>query len=206
MSTTPNDAGVLAGHGRRIGAVLLDAVAYVVVIGAGATTGFVVGLGGAATTDGADSGSDGWEELGWILLGTFVGAIVGVLCAIALAVALAQRHGPRNGQTIGKQIAGIRAVRVDHREVGFGFALLRELVAKWLPIWIVASLVSSVMGFADGGVVGFAVAVAIWYVPACFDGERRALHDRMCSTRVVRATARSAPAPAAADDLWPATP
>ena len=121
---------------------------------------------------------------------------------------LAQRGGRRNGQTIGKQLAGIRAVRAaGGGEIGLGLALAREFAAKWLLIWIVASLISSVMGFADGGVVGFVVAIAIWYLPACFDDERRALHDRICSTRVVVATPQPAPAaPAAADDLWPATP
>lgn len=208
MSTTPNDARMLAGHGRRLGAALLDAVAYVVVIGACATAGFLGGLAGAAMTDSTDSGYDGWEQLGWVLLGTLVGALVGIVCAVGLAVVLAQRGGRHNGQTIGKQIAGIRGVRAaGSAEVGLGLALAREFAAKWLLIWIVASLISSVIGFADGGVVGLAIAVAIWYLPTCFDDERRALHDRICSTRVVVATAQPAPAAtAAADELWPATP
>jgi uncharacterized RDD family membrane protein YckC len=205
MSTTPNDAPELAGHGLRLAAALLDAIAYLVVIAAWGTVGFVAGLGGAAMSDSSDSGYDGWEELGWVLLGTFVGALVGVVCAVVLAVALARRGGRRNGQTIGKQLAGVRAVRAGGGEIGLGLALAREVAAKWLLIWIVAALASTVMGFADVGVVGLAVAVAVWYLPACFDGERRALHDRICATRVAVATPQPA-APAAPDDLWPATP
>ena len=43
------------------------------------------------------------------------------------------------------------------------------------------------LGFLDAGLIGFLVAVAVWYGPALADDERRALHDRLCNTRVVEA-------------------
>jgi uncharacterized RDD family membrane protein YckC len=130
MTTFPADAPLaIAGHGRRLAASLLDAVAYCLIVVAVGFAGFAVGLVGAGST--SDSGSDdGWDELGWVLLGTFVGAIVGVFAAVALAVWLVRRRGAHNGQTLGKQVLGIRVARVDGREIAFGFALLRQLAAK----------------------------------------------------------------------------
>jgi uncharacterized RDD family membrane protein YckC len=193
----------LSGHGRRLAAAALDAVAYALVVGGCAVVGFLAGLAGGATTD--DS-SDGWEELGWILLGTVLGIVVGIVCWLVLIVWLVRRPGARNGQTIGKQLVGIRAARVDGTPIGVGTALLREVLAKGLLIGITSSLVSGLLGFVDGGSIGLVVAVAVWYGPAFADEQRRALHDRMLGTRVVVAKPGvAAPAPTA-DELWPATP
>ena len=71
-------------------------------------------------------------------------------------------------------------------------------------IWVVASIVLAVLGFVDVGLLGLLVAACTWYAPAFFDDGRRALHDRLCHTRVVAAMPPVVPA-AAADDLWPAT-
>jgi hypothetical protein len=87
-------------------------------------------------------------------------------------------------------------------------ALLREIITKWVLISVVSTLISGLLGFLDGGSIGFPVAVAIWYVPAFVDDQRRALHDRLCFTRVVAAAPGPAAAPTAVqpatDDLWPA--
>ncbi len=205
MATFPgHTTAALAGHGRRLAAALLDAVAYVLVVGAFGTAGFVVGLVGGTS---ADDAHDGWEELGWIVFGTFVGIVIGVVCWLVLIVWLVQRPGERNGQTIGKQLVGIRAARTDGAPLGIGTALLREILAKGLLVGLTSSLVSGVLGFIDGGLIGIAVAVAVWYGPALADDERRALHDRMLGTRVVDAKAGAVPAkPEPADDLWAATP
>lgn len=203
MATFPADRTVaLAGHGRRIAAVVLDAITYCVVVGAGGAAGFFAGLAGATTTDGGSD--DGWEELGWILLGTIVGFLVGAICWLVLVVWLVRRPGAHNGQTLGKQVVGIRAVRAGGEPFEAGWALLREILAKGILVAITSSVVSGLLGFVDGGAIGIVVAIAIWYGPAFADEQRRALHDRMLGTRVVdaKATAR----PTTADELWPATP
>ena len=204
MTTFPvPDAFVLSGHGRRLAAALLDVVAYCFVVGACGVGGFLVGLAGAGSSDGSES--DGWEELGWILFGTLVGLAVGLAVGIVLAIFFMRRRGAHNGQTLGKQVVGIRVARTDQREVGLGLTLVREVAAKWLLICVVAFLVSAAFGFADVGSIGLAIAIAIWYLPALFDDERRVLHDRMCSTRVVVGAASAPPPPVpAGDDLWPA--
>ncbi len=206
MTTVPAfDTTALAGHPKRIAAALLDVVFYAVVVGAGGVLGFLVGLAGASGTDSSD---DGWEALGWIVLGVLLGLVLGFIAWLVLTVWLVRRPGARNGQTFGKQLVGIRVVRRHHGEVDIGTALLREIFTKWVLISIAAGFVSAALGFFDGGSIGLLVAIAVWYVPAFVDGQRRALHDHMCSTRVVAAGALPA-APAAApsgDELWPATP
>ena len=205
VTTLPlEDTTALAGHGRRIAAAVLDAVAYVVVVGAFCVVGLLAGLAAAAATD-SNGEYEGWEELGYVLLGTLVGVLAGVVFWVGLSVWLVRRKGRRNGQTLGKQMVGIRIVRADRAEVEFGLALLREFAAKWLLIWVVSAGISALLGFFDGGSIGFLLAVAIFYGPAFFDDQRRALHDRMCYTRVVVA-APGPPVPVvpAGDDLWPA--
>src|SRR4051794_32937812 len=128
----------LAGHGRRIAAAVLDAVAYAIVVGAWAIGGLLLGLAAAAATANTED-YDGWEELGYAVLGSILGVLVGVVFWIGLSVFLVRRKGPRNGQTIGKQMVGIRIVRTDGAAVEFGLAPLREFAAKWLLIWVLSA-------------------------------------------------------------------
>jgi uncharacterized RDD family membrane protein YckC len=193
----------LADHGRRLAAAALDLVYSLLVICAFTAIGFGVGLAAA----GGSSGDDGWEALGWVLLGTGAGLVTGVVVWTVLTVWLVRRPGTHNGQTLGKQTLRIRAVRAGGGEIEIGIALLREILVKGMLIGFTSSLVSTLLGFIDAGVVGALVAVGVWYGPALFDEQRRALHDRMCATRVVLARRRAAPAaPLGADELWPATP
>jgi uncharacterized RDD family membrane protein YckC len=72
------------------------------------------------------------------------------------------------GQTIGKMAAGTRVIRADpaapaHERVTFGQAVLRA-----------------------GAYLVSALPVGLGFLPAFF-GERRALHDRLADTRVVKA-------------------
>lgn len=203
MAVAPaNDAFVLAGHGRRVAAALLDGVLGTLIVGACGAAGFGVGLLGAG-----DSDADGWEALGWVVVGTVLGAMAGFVFWLALTIWLVRRPGSRNGQTLGKQLTGIRVARADRREIGVGWATLREFVAKGVLVGITSSLLSTLMGFFDIGLIGALAAIAIWYGPAFFDEQRRGLHDRICDTRVIDADQTSQPAPPpppADDDLWPA--
>lgn len=68
------------------------------------------------------------------------------------------------GQTVGKMTTGIRVVAEADQAVDFGRAVVRTL----------ASLVS-------------VLPVGLGFIPAFFDEDRRALHDRLTGTRVVKA-------------------
>lgn len=70
------------------------------------------------------------------------------------------------GQTVGKMTVGIRVVGEGDRAVEFGRALVRTL----------AYLVS-------------VVPLGLGFIPAFFDEDRRAFHDRLTDTRVIKAAA-----------------
>ena len=205
----PAPAVTRAPHSRRIPAAILDGVFGAIAVGICGTVGFLVGL-GIGSADG--SSDDGWEELGWILLGSLLGLLIGVIVWLVLVVGLMRRPGAHNGQTIGKQMLGIRVMRAGGGgggEIGAGWAFMREVLVKGLLVAITSSAISALLGFIDGGAIGALGAIAIWYGPAFFDDERRGLHDRLCDTRVVVAARRqhaaAAPAAQAAtdDNLWP---
>ena len=69
----------------------------------------------------------------------------------------------RFGATPGKMIAGLKIVREDGSPIGYGLAALRML----------AEIVS-------------ALTLGIGYIMIAFDSQKRALHDRICNTRVIR--------------------
>ena len=72
------------------------------------------------------------------------------------------------GATLGKIALGLKVVRGDGEPLGWGVAIGRYFM------YVVSGLI-----------------LAIGYIMAGFDGEKRALHDRVCDTRVVYK--RSAP-------------
>jgi uncharacterized RDD family membrane protein YckC len=74
-----------------------------------------------------------------------------------------------NGQTIGKMAAGTRVVSADSA------ARVRERVTFEQAVLRAAASVVS------------ALPLGLGFVPALFGGERRALHDRLADTRVVKA-------------------
>ena len=88
-----------------------------------------------------------------------VAFLVGLLIPAAYTIGL---HG-RDGQTLGKKLLGIRVVRADGSQLTYGRATGRYF----------ADMLSSMTLF-------------VGYLMAAFDDERRALHDRLCDTRVVQ--------------------
>ena len=69
----------------------------------------------------------------------------------------------RNGQTLGKKALNLRVVTPDGDRIGYIKAFVRYV----------------------GKVVSW-IILGIGFIMAAFDGEKRALHDRMCETRVIR--------------------
>ncbi|MEK8127236.1 RDD family protein [Paenibacillus filicis] len=68
------------------------------------------------------------------------------------------------GQTLGKRIVGIRVVRADGTVPSWGAALIRETIGKWLSILL----------------------LGIGFLMAGMDANKRALHDQLSRTYVVR--------------------
>jgi uncharacterized RDD family membrane protein YckC len=157
---TPAWAGPpLADWGPRVGATLLDwlvvSVAFLPLV--------VPGIVLVAVNDGG--------ALGIVLL--VLGGLAWVVGSFLYAPYFMQRSGQHNGQTLGKQWVGLRAVRDKGEPFGFGWALLREFVVKYL-------LFVSVGG-------SFLIPTLLDWLWPLWDDENRALHDMIVSTHVVKA-------------------
>jgi len=93
--------------------------------------------------------------------------ILGATCLLSLlqmAVSVGYEVGfvGAKGATPGKMVCGLRIVMADGGKLSYGRALGRQL----------ATLLSS-------------MTLMIGYLIAAFDDEKRALHDHICSTRVI---------------------
>jgi uncharacterized RDD family membrane protein YckC len=154
----------LAGWWRRVAAHLLDGV----VIGIGALILLVLLgaiLGGSGFLIGDATG--------------IAGLILGLVLWFAAIAVAALFYAPwmmarTNGQTLGRMAVGTRVVRPDGKPIDFGFAMLREVVVKWL-----------VFGLLLGSITA-GIAVVIDYLWPLWDEENRALHDLLVNTRTIR--------------------
>jgi uncharacterized RDD family membrane protein YckC len=95
-----------------------------------------------------------------------LGAVTGVLLLVNLAVGMAYEvyFVSTRGATPGKLALGLKIVRADGSPVLPGLALGRYL-AHWVS----------------------GITLLIGYIMAGFDSQKRALHDRICGTRVIYA-------------------
>jgi uncharacterized RDD family membrane protein YckC len=87
---------------------------------------------------------------------------VELLVGIAIACAYEVYFVARRGATIGKMALGLKVVRADGSGIPLGLAFGRYF-AKWIN----------------------AFTLYIGYIMAGFDEQKRALHDRICETRVI---------------------
>jgi uncharacterized RDD family membrane protein YckC len=147
----------LSGWWRRAGALLIDGLILTVLVGVLVAIVVPVAI-----------GSD------------VAGVIVGVLAfflylvvALLYAPVLMARSGERNGQTWGRQAVGIRVVRDTGEAIGFGYAVLRELVVKTLLFGVVGGFFASIPTIID-------------YLWPLWDDENRALHDMIVKSHVLR--------------------
>lgn len=116
----------------------------------------------------------------------------------------------RWGQTPGKMMVGIKVVRLDFSEVGWGTALLRDSLTVLVSGWDLLKSFLIVLGFISAGLLplGFKegdsfwvlflrlfdeklnLFVLIWLFSECLvlltNPRRRALHDFLAGTLVVR--------------------
>jgi uncharacterized RDD family membrane protein YckC len=92
------------------------------------------------------------------------GAVLQNVLYFALSVAYVTYFLGRYSATPGKMACGLKVVRPDSPKITYARALGREF----------AEFLSSMI-------------LCIGYIIAAFDQEKRALHDRICDTRVIRA-------------------
>jgi uncharacterized RDD family membrane protein YckC len=160
----PRFAAPLAGWWSRVAAALIDGL--IVTIPAIALA--VVIFGGVTAAFSADDG------VGVFTLIVGVIAYLLLLAAVALLYAplLMARQGERNGQTLGKQLLGIRVIRVSGEPMDFGWSALREVGVKGFGTGVASTFVPFLPYLLD----------ALWPL---WDDENRAIHDMIVETRVV---------------------
>lgn len=164
----------LLSHGVRIGEVFVCAGCkplYVLRLGQGWVQakrqryGTVAARAGAKLLDGLLLGMlNAGIQKGVLAAGVGEGAlmVVSTLGGLAFSCGYSTFLVGRYGATLGKMALGLRIVRPDGARVGYGRAFVRPL----------AEMISGLLLY-------------VGYFMAAFDGERRALHDRMCDTRVI---------------------
>ena len=81
------------------------------------------------------------------------------------------------GQTPGKQILGIRVIRMDGTESGWWWTFIREFVVKGLGVGVVNAIIGLVIAIPI-----FTFLDLMW---AIWDKNRQALHDKVMNTIVV---------------------
>ena len=96
----------------------------------------------------------------------FVGMFVGWLLSFFLQISYAVWLNGKFGATVGKMACGLRIVTPSGGRINYGVACGRFF----------AEIVS-------------AIVLYIGYIMAGFDDEKRALHDRICNTRVIHSRA-----------------
>jgi uncharacterized RDD family membrane protein YckC len=159
---SPAGRYVLATWLSRAGAALIDGV----IIGVVAMIPFLV-LGAALSVGfAADSDATVWAAI--------AGVFLWIVCVSVIALLYAPLLMARtNGKTVGRMVFNIRVVRTSGEPVTFWFAFLREVVVKSFLFGIIGSMTAGIATVLD-------VLWPLW------DEENRALHDFICSTRVVK--------------------
>lgn len=175
----------LAGWGARFGAHLIDTLLRLLLAVGIAALGFALiandpfsfdpdtwldEAGNQITND--ELTTIGSDDLGANNLIWMFATAIGLYFAIALIYAPLFMAMMR-GATPGKRICGIRVVREDGRELGFGWAFVREPIIK---------------GVLINGIAGaFFLPTVVNYLWPLWDRECRAGHDFLAKTRVVKA-------------------
>jgi uncharacterized RDD family membrane protein YckC len=114
-----------------------------------------------------------------------------VVVGVALFLVLSLLYAPlvmarTNGQTLGKLALRVRVIRPDGQPMDLAWSAFREVGVKGVATVLANS-------------VTFGLAMVADYLWPLWDEENRALHDKVCRTRVVRARVRTPPpAPPAA--------
>jgi uncharacterized RDD family membrane protein YckC len=105
-----------------------------------------------------DDSNDSLFIIGWIIVGVLATIVVGWLYEALMT------SSPR-GATLGKQALGLRIVRADGAQLSFGRATARHFLKV---------LITPLVPFAIG------------YLMAAFTNRKRALHDFLADTLVIR--------------------
>ncbi len=150
------------GFWLRFVAVLIDGI--ILAIPLGILQGVLFGSMGANFGRIADPGPNASPEQAFQMLGAMFG-VIGISMVVATAINCAYEtiFLVKYGATPGKMAVGLKVIRPDGSGIGVGRAIGRHF----------AKLLS-------------AIILYIGYIMAGFDAQKRALHDMLCDTRVIK--------------------
>lgn len=151
----------LAGWGQRAGAWLIDLLIILAIAA-------VIAVPLLAAVPALSGSTSGW--IGIVLI-WLLGLLFVVVAWTLYAPLLMKRW---NGQTVGKRAVGIRVIKADGEPMDLGTAFIRETLVKGVLIAAIAIFTFFLLPLVD-------------YLWPLWDDENRALHDYLCSTRVVAA-------------------
>ncbi len=153
-------AVVYAGFWIRFGAKLIDYFILSMINAVFSTVmGIVVGFTGSGLSTNMEAAA-ATPEFNGVYLATF---IITMILQIALPIFYATFFVGKYAATLGKMACGLKIVTAEVEKVSYARAFGRYF----------AEIIS-------------AIILMIGYVMAAFDDEKRALHDRICSTRVIK--------------------
>lgn len=166
---------------RRLGAWFLDVlIAVLSFVVPGVAGGGLMGI----LLEQENSGLDGFQAGRMVLM---MGLLVGsagmlVWCGANLALVASR------GQSPGKIVMKVRIVMMDGSRLGFGRALLREIIGKLIIIGFVSAvlvwLALGVLG-DDSGIIPVLVLLGL-FIWILVDGNNQTMHDKIAGTYVVK--------------------
>lgn len=146
---------VLAGRGARLGAQVLNLLMLAVPL-------IVASVGAVEAVEAQRVGA--WPPTSSGLPALCAGTLSGAALVLFQIIGVARR-----GQSLGKQLLGLRIVRVDGSRASFVRTVLLRMLLPWLLAWI--------------PFVGWFLLPVDWLV--ILREDRRCLHDLIAGTKVV---------------------
>lgn len=162
---------VLSGWWRRVGALLLDNIFIFLIVALLAIIFFpIFGLRLEMFEENYSYTDSEEMRLIFYVLGLIFSMFLTQVLYFGLTM---MRRGKHNGQTWGKQIFSITVIKEKGLEMGFWFAILRQIVViNWL--------------FGIPSQVLYGIPSLLDYLWATWDKGHQCLHDKIVKTRVVR--------------------
>ena len=171
----------IASARQRLGAWLIDHMIVAgIFLGTATVAGVVLYV---AWSRDMDEFNEGWWFVGVIIVSAIIGGIATLVWYVYLLHLVATR-----GQTPGKRVVKIRIIKDDGGKVGWGVALMREVVGKIILVaameGVLAALVSVISAVVAVYIWIFVLlALLIWIVA---DEKNQTLHDKIARTYVVK--------------------